>query len=242
MDREALEGELLGAFEVHSAEEIRRVLAAGLSPTAPINGKRPIDCLIEAYLRTDRFTDCLRVMLGAGASTGDPLLEALLLDDEAALVPLIASGQALDRRLDLLAAFTSCRDVPALHICAEFGSIRCARALLDAGADVNARSSGGHTAIFHTVNSIFNYGRPMMELLAARGADLDIRVPTILWGESFPWETIVFDVTPISYAQRGLYRQFHRDEEATFSNIDFLHRIRFGAPAPRRNVPNSYLR
>ncbi len=248
MDTWALQADLLGAFEVHSPEEIRRIIASGLSPTSPIEDKRPIDCLIEAYLRTDRFPECLRAMLDAGASTGDSLLEALLLDDEIALGPLLESGEALERRLGPLTAFTSCRDVSALHICAEFGSFRCARALLDAGADVNARAVtasggiGGHTAIFHTVNSIFNFGRPTMELLVERGADLDLRVPAILWGESFPWETIVFDVTPLSYAQCGLYRQFHRDEEAIFSNIDFLHRARFGSPAPRRNIPNAYLR
>jgi len=60
--------DLLGAFEVHSPGEIERVLAAGVSPVQPIQGKRPIDCLIETYLRSPRFADCLRVMLRAGAA------------------------------------------------------------------------------------------------------------------------------------------------------------------------------
>ena len=55
------------------------------------------------------------------------------------------------------------------------------------------------------------------------------------------WETVVFDVTPISYAQCGLYRQFHRDEKDIYDNIDQLHRRRFGTTAPRRNVPNRYV-
>ena len=78
----------------------------------------------------------------------------------------------------------------ALHICAEFNSVRCARALLENGADANARADqdsdgiGGHTPIFHAVNSIFNYCRPALEILADAGADLDIRVIALLWGES----------------------------------------------------------
>jgi hypothetical protein len=243
----ATEAELLVAFEEHSPADIRRVLAEGVSPTDPIQGKRPVDCLIEAYLRTERFSECLRVMTEAGATVGDPLLEALLLDDHQALLRLLSSfSDTLERKLNPLTAFTSCRGVSALHVCAEFNSLECARVLLDAGADVNARAGvdeegvGGHTPIFHTVNSIFNHGRPMMELLVEEGADLDVRVDALLWGESFPWETVVFDVTPISYAQCGLYRQFHRREEHVYDNIEYLHRSRPGATPVRRNVPNRY--
>ena len=129
--------DLAGAFEEHSPADIRASLAAGVSPSEPINGKRPIDVLIEMYLRSTRFTECLRVMLDAGATFGDPLLEALLLDDDAALRGLLsASSDHLRRKLNPLCAFTSCRGVTALHICAEFNSTRCAQVLLDAGADV----------------------------------------------------------------------------------------------------------
>jgi hypothetical protein len=144
-------------------------------------------------------------------------------------------------------AFTSCRGVSPLHICAEFNSTGCARVLLENGADVNARADrdgegiGGHTPIFHAVNSIFNYCRPTMEILVEAGADLDIRVQALLWGESMNWETVVYDVTPISYAQCGLYRQFHRREEHIYSNIEYLHRKRYQSTPPHRNVPNKYL-
>ena len=63
----SLEADLLGAFEEHSHNDIRRLLAAGVSPTEPINGKRPIDILVEMYLRSPRFAECLQVMLDAGA-------------------------------------------------------------------------------------------------------------------------------------------------------------------------------
>ena len=55
------------------------------------------------------------------------------------------------------------------------------------------------------------------------------------------WETIVYDVTPMSYTQCGHYRQFHRREEDVYSNIQYLYRKRFGRSATIRNVPNKYL-
>jgi hypothetical protein len=39
-----------------------------------INGRRPIDVLIEMYLRSSRFAECFQIMLDAGATLGDPLL------------------------------------------------------------------------------------------------------------------------------------------------------------------------
>jgi hypothetical protein len=246
----SFEADLLGAFEVHSPDGIRASLAAGVSPTELIKGKRPVDCLIEGYLRSPKFDECLRVLLDVGASVGDPLLQAVLMDDDQALRRLLEESNGhIHRKMSPLCAFTSCRGVSALHICADFNSLRCASALLDAGADVNARADvdgnglGGQTPIFHAVNSIFNYCRPVMELLVGRGADLDIRVKALPWGESFDWETVIFDVTPISYAQCGLFRQFHRAEGDVYSNIAYLHETRYGtAPPPLRNVPNKYLR
>jgi hypothetical protein len=224
------------------------VLAAGISPTEPIKGKPPIESLIEMYLRSERFAECLEVMLKAGATLGDQLLEAILLDDDARVRRVLAkSGNSVRKTLSVVSAFTSCRGVSPLHICAEFNSTRCIRVLLDNGADVNARAdqhpegTGGHTPIFHAVNSIFNYCRPAMEMLTEAGADLDIRVKALLWGESMSWETVLFDVTPISYAQCGLYRQFHRREEHIYSNIEYLYRKRYRARPPARNVPNKYL-
>ena len=81
----------------------------------------------------------------------------------------------------------------------------------------------------------------MMEILVYAGADLDFRVRSLLWGESMSWETVVHEVTPISYAQCGLYRQFHRREEDVYSNIEYLYRKRYGMKPPFRNLPNKYL-
>jgi ankyrin repeat protein len=244
----SLESDYLGAFEVHSPDGIRDALAAGASPTQPIKGKTPIHCLIEGYLRSSRFADCLRVLLEAGATIEDPLIEALLLDDDASLRRILNSpGQSLDRRLSVPGAFTCCEGVTPLHICAEFNSIRCAQVLLDAGADVDAPADldadgfGGQTPIFHAVNSIRNYCRPVMELLVEAGADLDVRLKGLVWGQGQDWETLVLDVTPISYSQCGLYAQFHRPEQDVYSNLRYLYRTRYGAELPVRNVPNKYL-
>ncbi len=135
----ATEADLLGAFEVHSPVEIKSILDAGISPLKLIKGKRPIDCLIEGYLRSSRFADCMRVMLAAGADLGDPLVQTLLVDDAEALKTQIAEDATIaSRRLTLLTAFTSCRNVTALHLCAEFNSIECGKLLIHSGADVNA--------------------------------------------------------------------------------------------------------
>ena len=245
----SLEAEYLIAFEKHSPEDIRAALAAGASPTEPIKGKAPIDCLIEGYLRSPRFADCLRVLIDAGATIADPVVGMLLLDDEAGLGRLLsAPGQVdLGRKLHVPCAFTCCAGVTPLHICAEFNSVRCARVLLDSGADVNSRADidgdgfGGQTPIFHAVNSIFNYCRPMLEILVEAGADLDVRLEGLLWGGGADWETLLLDVTPISYAQCGLYTQFHRREPDVYSNLAYLYRKRHGTELRLRNVPNRYL-
>lgn len=244
----SLESDFLGAFELHSPAQIRAALAAGASPTELIKGKRPIDILIEMYTRSPKFAECLQVMLDAGAVIDDPLLEAVLLDDDAGLRRILkTSRENLQRKLYPLCAYTSCKGVSALHICAEFNSVRCAAALIEEGAAVDARADvdadgiGGQTPLFHAVNSNQNYCRPMMELLVEADADLDIRLKGLLWGETLEWETIAFDVTPMSYAQCGLYRQFHRREADVFSNIAYLYRKRYGSEPQIRNVPNKYL-
>jgi hypothetical protein len=245
----SLEADFLGAFEEHSPEGIRDALAAGASATNLIKGKTPIDSLIEGYLRSTRFAACLRVLIDAGATTGDPLLEALLLDDDVQLRRFLdtQAQAAVNRRLRLTCAFTSCDGVSPLHVCAEFNAVRCARMLIEAGADVNATADvdangfGGQTPIFHTVNSIHNYCRPMLELLVESGADLDIRLKGLVWGSGADWETVILDVTPVSYAQCGLYAQFHRREQDVYGNLEYLYQRRHGTRLHARNVPNRYL-
>lgn len=240
--------ELLGAFELHDADRIRAAIAAGADPVAHIRGKAPVLWLIEMYTRSSRFTDCLKVMLDSGATLNDPLLESILLDEGDRLREILnASPRDVERVFSLACAYTSLQQVSALHVCAEYNRTHCARVLLDAGADVDVRAGidangfGAQSPLFHTVNSNRNYCRPMMELLVEAGADLDIHLSGLVWGCGFDWETVVFDVTPISYAQCGLYPQFHRREQDVYSNVDYLYVRRYGNKPVVRNVPNKYV-
>ena len=57
----------------------------GCDVRSPVNGKTPIDALIEMYFRSDRFPACLRLLLERGATLGDPKIEEVLLNDPVAL-------------------------------------------------------------------------------------------------------------------------------------------------------------
>ncbi len=73
--------DLLDGFETHSLEGIRAALEDGADPSEPVGGKAPVYRLIEMYTRSPRFSQCLRLLLDAGAKLNDPCLEAVLLDD-----------------------------------------------------------------------------------------------------------------------------------------------------------------
>lgn len=78
-------------------------------------------------------------------------------------------------------------------------------------------------------------------MLLDAGARVDVRLPGITWGKDMEWETTVFDVTPISYAQFGLLPQVHRDERDIYDNIQLLLEAAGRRVPPLDNVPNRYL-
>jgi ankyrin repeat protein len=240
--------DLLAAFEGHSVERIRAILDAGFSATNPIDGKTPINYLIEMYFRSDRFPDCLRLLLERGAALDDPTLESVLLNDAVALEAEVGADRAmLAHRTSLACTFTPLEGASLLHVAAEYGNLAVAKKLIELGADVNARAAtdefgmNGHTPLFHTVNSNANRSAPVMHLLLAAGARIDVQLQGITWGKGFEWETTCFDVTPVSYAQLGLLPQMQRNEQACYENVKALLLAAGRAVPPLSNIPNRYL-
>jgi hypothetical protein len=240
---------LLLGFETHSTERIRAALAAGADVNGLIDGRTPLTWLIEMYLRSPEFSDCVRCLADAGARCADAGLLAVLLDDPELLqAELRRDPASLRRRVDLRCAFTPLRGASLLHVAAEFGLLHAAAALLEAGADLEARAAvddygfNGHTPLFHTVCQRGNLGQPVMRLLLQHGAKADVRLAGITWGKSFEWETTIFDATPVSYAQAGLLPQIHRDERDVYANIKLLAQASGRILPEELNVPNKYLR
>lgn len=242
------EGELLVAFELHDPDRIAAVVAAGLDVRVPIRGKTPVQHLTEMYTRSPRFPACLRVLLQHGASLADPALAAVLLDDATSLgTALRADPTLLRHRTTLTCAFTPLDAVPLLHVAAEFQCLAALDTLLAAGAEVDARAGldahglGGHTALFHTVNANADRAAPARARLLAAGASATVSVAGLCWGRDMPWETTLFDLTPIAYAQCGLLPQMHRDElQIRAATVELLRAA--GRPVPPLpNVPNRYL-
>jgi hypothetical protein len=239
---------LLLGFETHSTEKIQEALAAGIDVNGHLDGKTPLTLLIEMYLWSPKFSDCVRCLIQAGARCSDIGLLAVLLDDAELLRAEFRKNPALvHHQVDIRCAFTPLLGASLLHVAAEFGLGRAATALIVAGADVEAKAAvddhgfNGHTPIFHTVCQNRNHCQPVMRLLLEHGAKVDIRLAGITWGKGFEWETTIFDVTPVSYAQAGLLPQFQRDEHDVYENIKLLAQAS-GRDLPQDlNVPNKYL-
>ena len=244
-----VEFDILGAFEVHSVERIRAILDSGFDIHVPIKGKSAVTNLTEMYTRSDRFPDCLRLLLERGAVLDDPRVASVLLDDADGLAAeLRADPSLIEHRTSIVSAFTPLVGASLLHVASEFGNVKAARVLLAMGADVDARAAfdecgfNGHTPLFHTVNSNDNRSAPLLNLLLNAGARPDIRLQGITWGKGFEWETTCFDVTPVSYAQLGLLPQMHRRERDIYANVKRLLEASGRAVPSLDNVPNRYLK
>ena len=148
----------------------------------------------------------------------------------------------------MASAFTPLAGVSLLHVAAEFGHVAAARALLALGADVNDRAEvdgdglGRHTPLFHTVNAHADRSLPVTRLLLEAGAAVDARVSGLVWGRGHEWETALFDLTPLSYAQLGGLPQMHRDERQIAGTVRLLLTAAGRPVPPLPNVPNQYLR
>ena len=243
-----IEFDLLCAFETHAVEEIRALLDAGFDVHSLIKGKPITANLTEMYSRSDAFPACLRLLLERGARLDDPRIAPVLLDDADGLKAALRRDPALiEHRTSMVSAFTPLLGASLLHVAAEFGNMQAARVLLDEGADVNARAAvdefglDGHTPLFHTVNSAWNRSAALMRLLLEAGADPTTRLAGLTWGKGMEWETTLFDLTPVSYAQFGLLPQVGRQERDIYDNIACLLEAASRQVPPLNNVPNRYL-
>ena len=241
--------DLLSAFDGHNVDGVRAALDAGANVREPIDGKLATEWLLEEYHRTDRLKECLQLLLDHGEELRDPRVAPVLLDDAAAIRAAVDDDpDLLEYRTTLRSAFVSLENVTLLHVAAEYGNVNAARVIIQLGADVNAQAGvdeydlGGHTPLFHTVNSNANRSAPIMKLLEEAGADCEVLVKGLAWGKGYPWETTFFDVTPISFAQMGLLPQVHRRELEIYENVRFLLESSGRPVPPLTNVPNEYLK
>ena len=241
--------ELLSAFDGHEVAAVRAALEAGADPCSPIRGKLPTEWLLEQYSRSEQLAECLRLLFQRGAPLRDPRIAPVVLNDaDAVRAAVRADPSLLTHRTTLVSTFAPLENATLLHVAAEYGHLAVARALVELGADVNARAGvdadgmDGHTPLFHTVNSSRNRSAPIMHLLVEAGADCEVRLKGLNWGKGFSWETTFFDVTPISFAQTGLFPQVHRKEDQTYENIRYLLKAAGRPVPPLGNVPNRYLK
>jgi Ankyrin repeat len=240
---------LIGDIEIHSVEGIVECFENGINPNDHFNGEPLIYELTSEYLRSARFTDCVKAFLDNGLDFDDKLLLSVLSDDAHSLDDqLRTSPGAIDKRYTLRCAFTPLQEATLLHICAEFNLLSCARVLVDYGADINARAGidehgfGGQTPIFHTVNQILNQSLDILQYLLSKSADLKITIPGLIWGKGYDWETLIPAVNPVSYAMMGLLPQMHRDENTISKVVSLLLKDAYGIDYLSKNIPNKYLK
>jgi len=242
--------QVLYDIEVHSPEGIRRCFEHGGSPNDLLSNGTPLfTMMVEMYTRTPRFKDCVQAFIDHGLQFDHPELLAVFIDDACQLDEMLKTGPALITKTYSLFnnTYTPLTGGTLLHFCAEYNSINCAKALVQHGADVNAKAAldengfGGHTPIFHTVNQNSNNSRDMLHFLLEQGVDLTVTVRGLIWGKGYEWETFIPAVNPISYAMMGLLPQMHRKDVTVAETVSLLLKYAYGIDYTPPNVPNKYL-
>ena len=241
-------GKIVTDFELHSVEGIRNCFDNGVSPNQLFKGRPLIYELINMYSRGPLFKECIKAFVDHGLEFEDKILLAVLLDDDASLDKfLIDNKESLTKKYSLNCAFTPLYEVSLLHICAEYNHLNCAKILIKHGVDINLKAGfdkngfGGHSPVFHTVNSHANKSIDILKFLVSLNADLTLTVKGLSWGGGYDWETFIPSVNPISYAMMGLLRQFQRTEPQIYEVVTILMKAKYGIEYRPSNIPNKYL-
>jgi len=242
--------QLMYDIEVHAVEGINKYFENGGNPNEVHDGIPLFTTMVEMYLRSPRFKDCVKIFIEHGLNFPDKALLAVLSDDAEKL------QEELDTDPDIVNktysvfnnTFTSLEGATLLHFCAEYNHPECAKVLLQYSADVNAKAAtdkndfGGHTPIFHTVAQHNNNSLDVLKLLLEHGADLSFTVKGLIWGKGYEWETFIPSVNPLSYAMMGLLPQMHRNPVQIAGNISLLLSYAYNIDYQLPNIPNQYLK
>lgn len=242
--------DLLGDIEIHSVEGLHHYFENGGSPNEVHDGVPLFTTMVEMYLRSPRFKECVQTFIKYGLQFNDQPLLAVLSDDAPTLQEALNANPALvhQKYAAFKNTFTSLEGATLLHYCAEYNHVQCANILLQNGAHVNATAAldangfGGHTPIFHAVAQHNNNSSDMLQLLLNNNADLSLTVKGLIWGKGYQWETFIPAVNPLSYTMMGLLPQMHRNPLQIAQNISLLMHHAYGIQYTLPNIPNAYLK
>jgi ankyrin repeat protein len=239
---------IIGDFESHDAAGIKTCFENGVNPNQLHKGQPLIYELVNMYLRSPNFKNCIKIFIEHGLQFDDKVLLSVLADDAATLDTLLtADKKLLQKTYSLQCTFTPLHEASLLHICAEYNHVACAKVLVQHGADINATAGmdsegfGGQTPFFHTVNQHNNACMDMLQYLLSLNANLSLTVKGLIWGKGYEWETFIPSVNPVSYAMMGLLRQFQRTEQQIYEVVQLLMKAKYGTDYFPENIPNKYL-
>jgi hypothetical protein len=239
---------IIGDIECLDVEGIRDCFHHGINPNLIYKGEPLINELTSEYGRGPKFRQCVKAFVDYGLQFQDQALLAVLLDDAQFLeLQITSQPRIVHKKYSLRCAYTPLWEASLLHICAEFNHLSCALELVKHGADPNAAAGidefgfGGQTPIFHTVNQNGNHSLEMLNYFLSLSVNLEYSVRGLIWGKTYPWETFIPSVNPISYAMMGLLPQMHRDEKTISDVVRRLIYAAYGIDYQSTNIPNAYL-
>jgi hypothetical protein len=242
--------QMLHDIEVHSFEGICRYFEEGGHPNEVHDGIPLFTTMVEMYMRSPRFGQCVSAFIDYGLEFDDPALLAVLANDAYRLEEIVKADPGIVHKTfsRFNNTFTPLAGATLLHYCAEYNHVQAAKVLVRYGADINAPAAvdengfGRQTPIFHTVCQNLNNSEEMLHYLLGLSADLSMTVKGVIWGKGYEWETFIPAVNPISYAMLGLLPQMHRNPLAIAKTISLLMKHAYGIDYNPPNVPNAYLK